>query len=213
MAEVPAATVVLGSRGLERDVVRHALRIAGLLTVDLVSLNEDGRAPIVAVLVDPSESDWADANKMHARIVVVQGGEVDPGSAVNTIVLGADAVVGSDLDVSELVDIIRTVASGHVHLSQEEADEVVDRLRKLPEDLSGQPSLTPRELDILTSIDRGDAVKQTARLLSISEKTVQNIQSRLFRKLSARNRAQAVAKAHELGLLVGTETSGAGTDR
>ena len=66
---------------------------------------------------------------------------------------------------------------------------------------AGQPSLTPREIDILASIDRGEVVKQTARQLGISEKTVQNIQSRLFRKLGARNRAQAVARAHELGLL------------
>ena len=44
-------------------------------------------------------------------------------------------------------------------------------------------------------------MKQTARDLGIAPKTVENLQGRLFRKLGARNRAQAVARAHALGLL------------
>jgi DNA-binding CsgD family transcriptional regulator len=56
-------------------------------------------------------------------------------------------------------------------------------------------------MDILLSIERGDSIKQTARHLGISEKTVQNLQSRLFTKLRARNRVQAITRAHQLGLL------------
>lgn len=63
------------------------------------------------------------------------------------------------------------------------------------------PPLTRREVDIIASIDRGLAVKQTARELGVTAKTVENLQSRLFRKLQVRNRAQAVARAHALGLL------------
>ena len=44
-------------------------------------------------------------------------------------------------------------------------------------------------------------MNQTARGLGITIKTVENLQSRLFRKLEARNRAQAVAIAHARGLL------------
>jgi DNA-binding CsgD family transcriptional regulator len=62
-------------------------------------------------------------------------------------------------------------------------------------------SLTPREREILASIDRGDSVKQTARSLGIAVKTVESLQGRLFRKLGVRNRAQAVAAAHTRGLL------------
>ncbi|MFI5896142.1 LuxR family transcriptional regulator [Actinoplanes sp. NPDC051513] len=63
------------------------------------------------------------------------------------------------------------------------------------------PELTVREADILRSIARGDTVRQTARSLGIAEKTVENTQARLFRKLGARNRAGALATAHALGLL------------
>ncbi|WP_433383725.1 response regulator transcription factor [Actinoplanes sp. CA-142083] len=65
----------------------------------------------------------------------------------------------------------------------------------------GLPELTVREADILCSIARGDTVRQTARSLGIAEKTVENTQARLFRKLNARNRAGALANAHALGLL------------
>ncbi|HET7722325.1 MAG TPA: LuxR C-terminal-related transcriptional regulator, partial [Acidimicrobiales bacterium] len=68
---------------------------------------------------------------------------------------------------------------------------------------SAQPGvvLSRREREILASIAEGKAVKQTARDLGIAPKTVENLQGRLFRKLGARNRAQAVARAHALGLL------------
>jgi DNA-binding CsgD family transcriptional regulator len=61
--------------------------------------------------------------------------------------------------------------------------------------------LTPREAAILASVERGESVKQTARALGIAMKTVENLQSRMFRKLGARNRAHAVTIAHRLGLL------------
>jgi DNA-binding CsgD family transcriptional regulator len=44
-------------------------------------------------------------------------------------------------------------------------------------------------------------VKQTAVALGIAHKTVENLQGRLFAKLGVRNRAQAVLRAHTLGLL------------
>ena len=68
-------------------------------------------------------------------------------------------------------------------------------------DSAPRAELTSREFDILASVDRGESVKQTARTLGISVKTVENLQTRLFRKLDVRNRAQAVAVAHARGLL------------
>ncbi|MFC6023209.1 LuxR family transcriptional regulator [Plantactinospora solaniradicis] len=63
------------------------------------------------------------------------------------------------------------------------------------------PQLSAREADILRSIAMGHTVRQTARLLDIAEKTVENTQGRLFLKLGTRNRAGAIAAAYALGLL------------
>ena len=70
-----------------------------------------------------------------------------------------------------------------------------------PAPRGGLPVLTSRERDILQSIANGHTVRLTARGLGIAEKTVENIQSRLFRKLGAHNRSGALAAAHALGLL------------
>lgn len=66
---------------------------------------------------------------------------------------------------------------------------------------NGLPDLTTRETQILRSIAAGDTVRQTARALGITMKTVENTQTRLFRKLGGRNRAATLARALDLGLV------------
>ena len=73
------------------------------------------------------------------------------------------------------------------------------------------PELTARESDILQSVARGYSIRQTARALGISPKTVENIQTRLFRKLGVRNRAAALAVADALGLLPDLPPAAAGS--
>lgn len=64
-----------------------------------------------------------------------------------------------------------------------------------------QVELTPREHDVLSSIADGRTIRQTARMLGIAAKTVENTRARLFRKLGARNRSQTLTIAYRLGLL------------
>ena len=98
--------------------------------------------------------------------------------------------------ISQSQAIVRTVALGLV----EPAGPPGTGARQ-PENEGRFPQLTPREYDILHSIAMGHTVRQTARLLDIAAKTVENTQARLFLKLGARNRAGAIAAAHVLGLL------------
>jgi DNA-binding CsgD family transcriptional regulator len=69
------------------------------------------------------------------------------------------------------------------------------------------PVLTARESDILLSVARGDSIRQTARALGISPKTVENIQTGLFRKLGVRNRTEAFTVVDALGLLPNTPSA------
>ena len=48
---------------------------------------------------------------------------------------------------------------------------------------------------------QGHSIRQTARALGIAPKTVENVQTRLFRKLGVRNRSGALAVAERFGLL------------
>lgn len=61
--------------------------------------------------------------------------------------------------------------------------------------------ITPRELEILDLIAKGLSNRGIAERLFVSENTVKTHSSRLFDKLSAKRRTQAVQIGKELGLI------------
>jgi DNA-binding NarL/FixJ family response regulator len=75
-------------------------------------------------------------------------------------------------------------------------DAVLGGFAAMPEQ-SGQGLFTPRELEVLGAIGDGFTNKMIARRLDISPHTVKFHVESLLRKLGARTRAEAVAKARE----------------
>lgn len=61
--------------------------------------------------------------------------------------------------------------------------------------------ISPRELEVLQALAAGLANKQIARQLEVSPNTVKTHVARLYEKLGAGRRTEAVRKARELGLL------------
>ena len=64
-----------------------------------------------------------------------------------------------------------------------------------------QLGITPRELEILGQIAAGLSTREIAEKLFVSENTVKTHSSRLFDKLNAKRRTQAVQVAQEAGLI------------
>jgi len=64
-----------------------------------------------------------------------------------------------------------------------------------------QLGITPRELEILSLIAAGLSNREIAEKLSVSENTVKTHSARVFDKLNARRRTQAVQLAKEAGLI------------
>jgi two-component system, NarL family, response regulator LiaR len=64
-----------------------------------------------------------------------------------------------------------------------------------------QMGITPREMEILEAIAAGLSTREIAARLFVSENTVKTHSSRLFEKLGARRRTQAVQMAKEAGLI------------
>jgi NarL family two-component system response regulator LiaR len=62
-------------------------------------------------------------------------------------------------------------------------------------------AITKRELEILGLIAQGLSNREIAEKLFVSENTVKTHSSRLFDKLNARRRTQAVQRGKELGLI------------
>jgi len=66
---------------------------------------------------------------------------------------------------------------------------------------SGSLSLSPRQYDILILIALGRSNKEIARITGVTPETVKTHVKNIFIKLSVEKRAQAVARAHTLGLV------------
>jgi len=64
-----------------------------------------------------------------------------------------------------------------------------------------QLGITPREMEILEAMAAGLSNREMAARLFVSENTVKTHAARLFDKLSARRRTQAVQRAKEAGLI------------
>ena len=62
------------------------------------------------------------------------------------------------------------------------------------------PALTPRQLDVLGRLCRGLPNKLVCRELNLSENTVKEHITTIYRILDVRSRTQAVIKASQLGL-------------
>ena len=62
-------------------------------------------------------------------------------------------------------------------------------------------SIAPREIEILEHLGSGLTNGQVANRLGVSTRTVEARVAKLYRKLDASNRVQALAKAADLGLI------------
>jgi DNA-binding NarL/FixJ family response regulator len=129
---------------------------------------------------------------------LVRSTEPRRADVLDALLRGATAVVCEDRIASDLVPALTLATDGHLLIGSGTAAALLDAVSPTSK---GLPVLTSRERDILHSIAQGHTVRLTARALGIAEKTVENIQARLFRKLGARNRPTALAIAHALGLL------------
>ena len=65
----------------------------------------------------------------------------------------------------------------------------------------GPGGLTPRELQVLRGMSQGQSNGEIGKELFLSEDTIKTHARRLFRKLGARDRAQAVAVGFRRGLV------------
>lgn len=189
--------VVLGRPG---DLLERLARM--LCGPGAIELHGPPGSDRVAVLVDPGPDDWRTVARLDARVVLVLSGELEETAVVRAFLHGADAVVPASRALRGLIPVVELVGSGCTLVRPAHLRALMALARgQVAGERRSACSLTPREREILASIDRGDSVKQTARSLGIAVKTVENLQGRLFRKLGVRNRAQAVAAAHTRGLL------------
>jgi DNA-binding NarL/FixJ family response regulator len=121
-------------------------------------------------------------------------------SLSEAIQAGVSGYLLKDAKVEELINAAQNAMQGkaviHPSLTQAFIEEV-----QLVGKPSGAAPLSPREVEILQKIAYGATTKEVADQLGISFHTVKTHLERIFEKLGANDRAQAVAIAIRQGLV------------
>ncbi|HEY6303155.1 MAG TPA: response regulator transcription factor [Terriglobales bacterium] len=127
-----------------------------------------------------------------ARIIVLttHAGDVLVARALKA---GARAYLLKGLLRKELLETIRAVHVGQKRVSPEVAAEIAEH--------ATDDALTPREIDVLRLIARGNANKIIAAELSLTEETVKSHIRNILSKLGANDRTHAVAIGLKRGII------------
>jgi len=114
--------------------------------------------------------------------------------------LGVAGYLLKDVIPKTLVESIRKVKSGEPILSPAVTGKLLDQLTNssMPKSNFG---LSHREMEILEYVAKGSSNKEIGLALFISEKTVKNHLSNIFRKLEVEDRTQAALKAVKMKLV------------
>lgn len=144
------------------------------------------------------------AEGSSAKILVLTG-RTDDRSLFESIRSGADGFLEKTAGVRFIADALSRVAAGErVFTPDQERSAVQElgRMAKLARTSSGaQAGITARELEILEFVSLGLTVKQVAKRLGLSRRTVETHIAKLYRKLGVRNRVQAISRTVSLGLI------------
>ena len=121
----------------------------------------------------------------------------DEEALLDSIMAGASGYVLKQIQGSDLVSAVRTVASGQSLLDPSATTRLMARLRggQQEEEPDPLPGLTDREREILSLIGEGLTNRQIGQRLFLAEKTVKNHISRLLAKLGVERRIQAAVIA------------------
>jgi len=223
MTESPTVRVVIAD---DQRIVREGLQtLLGLIDgIDVVGVAEDGEAA-----VELATEAAADVVLMDLRMPRVDGVEATrrlrdalPGARVLVLTTyadddvlfpalraGARGYLTKDAGADEIAAAIRAVHRGETHLDPAVQARLVEAVAEAPGGAAEAPGgageapddLTPREAEVLTLIARGLSNAEIAAELVVSAATVKTHINRIFMKIGARDRAQAVRYAYERGLV------------
>jgi DNA-binding NarL/FixJ family response regulator len=189
-----------------------------LLGVEVVGVGHDGEEGIAlcreeepdVVLMDISmpKMDGISATREirsllpQTAVIILTGHEEDE-HVFEGIKAGAQGYLLKDSEPEDLSRAIHTVHAGDTIIAPDLAQKMLNTFES-GSSASPQlapPPLTERELEVIRALAQGMSDRQIAQALGISEKTVRNHTSNIYRKLHIFDRTQAVIYAVREGVI------------
>jgi len=122
-------------------------------------------------------------------------------SVAEAIQAGVSGYLLKDASVGELINAARQAMAGKAVIHPSLTQAFIEEVQLVDRPSSPEAPLSPREVEILQKIAYGATTKEVADQLGISFHTVKTHLERIFEKLGANDRAQAVAIAIRQGLV------------
>jgi DNA-binding NarL/FixJ family response regulator len=212
----PIKVLIADDQRLMREGLATLLALAD--DIDIVAQAEDGaeaielakaqRPDVILMDIQMPHVNGVEATKtirsiLPATQIIILTTFDDDEYLLTGLRAGACGYLLKDMPSEQLADAIRSAAKGQSPIGPEMARKLVDLVTQNP--IAPSPSmageLSEREIEVLRLIAAGLSNKEIAEKLFIAEGTAKNHVSNILSKLEARDRAQAVARAKELGLL------------
>jgi len=169
----------------------EAIERAVSLTPDVVLMDVN-----LGVGVSGIEATRAIKEAKPSTKVVILSMFTDPSTVAEAVKAGADGYLSKSSSREAVVDAIRNVATGKSVLDPNVTEGIFGRIG------SKDPrALTDRELVVLQCLAHGQATKEVAEEIHVSEETVKTYLKQIYRKLQVRDRTEAVAEAFRRGLV------------
>ncbi|MBS3962984.1 MAG: response regulator transcription factor [Methylomonas sp.] len=161
-------------------IARHADTALCLLDLDLRGQNG---MSLIARIRQPTSTLGVVVVSAHDELATVKA----------CIDAGAMSFISKAASPEQLATALRYVLAGQVYLPPHLFDSHAAEADSL--------KLTPRQRDVLAGLCQGLSTKAIARTLDLSEHTVKDYISGLFKLLDVHNRTEAVIKTNRLRLL------------
>jgi DNA-binding NarL/FixJ family response regulator len=212
VSEAPLRVVIADDQRVVRDGLVtligliEGMEVVGAAVdgVEAVELAQAQRPDVVLMDLRMPRMDGAEATRAirtsaaEAEVVVLTT-YADDDSLFPALQAGARGYLTKDASAEEIETAIRAVAAGRTHLDPAVQERLVAALVDGPSTAPPETGegLTPRETEVLKLIAAGLSNAQIAEELVVSGATVKTHVNRIFSKIGARDRAQAVRYAYE----------------
>lgn len=142
-------------------------------------------------------------NELPELKIIVLSSEGEENYITEAVILGIHGYLLKEMDIFTFVDAIKAVYQGVSYIHPVVTNRLIEDYRKLVTEENEEKSLvqrprhlyTKRECEVLQLLTDGQSNRQIAQTLEISEKTVKNHVSSLFKKMKVNDRTQAVVTA------------------
>jgi DNA-binding NarL/FixJ family response regulator len=220
LTDQPIRVLLADDHAVVRAGIRQFLEQAG--DIQVVAEAEDGAQaqalvaelrPNVAVLdiqmpkasgIDVTR--WVRAHYREVGVLVLTAYDDDP-YVLAVLQAGANGYVLKTATPAEIIQAVREVHAGKSALDPAIAHKMLSHLAGQNPAITYEP-LSEREVEVLALAGKGYTNKAIGVQLGISDRTVQGHLARIFDKLQAASRTEAVMRAVSLGWLSTTASGG-----